>query len=106
MSGFGLCRGDLRSFVLTFRAVCANTLPHRHLFALLKQGSTFRRIFFRVGEFCYHGQLDTDMERVPTLADVPVLIPLLQKQQGKLSYLQEIDAVRYLHQGGRLGELF
>uniref|UniRef100_A0A6U1P8Q3 Uncharacterized protein n=1 Tax=Fibrocapsa japonica TaxID=94617 RepID=A0A6U1P8Q3_9STRA len=44
-----------------------------------------RKVFFRCGNWCYAGQLSFGVDEVG-LSDLPRVIPLLQRQQSKLSY--------------------
>lgn len=47
--------------------------------------SNQRDVFFRCGNWCYRGPIDFNGARVGT-ADLPVLIPTLQRQQSSLRY--------------------
>lgn len=49
-------------------------------------------VLFRCGNWCYGGQVDLGGSRLE-LADVPVAIPALQKQQASLQYLGEWKAL-------------
>lgn len=52
--------------------------------------SPFRSVFFRCGNFCYTGHLDTGTTS-PSLASLPSIVPTLQTQQTKLAYVGVID---------------
>ena len=49
-------------------------------------------VLFRCGNWCYTGKVDLGSATVE-LADLPVVIPALQKQQGSLQYLCEWKAM-------------
>lgn len=49
-------------------------------------------VLFRCGNWCYSGKVDLGSASVE-LADLPVVIPALQKQQGSLQYLCEWKAM-------------
>lgn len=51
-------------------------------------------VFFRCGNWCYKGTIQFGGVEVNT-EELPILIPLLQKQQGSLRYY--CNAKRYLH---------
>ncbi|CEG43061.1 uncharacterized protein PHALS_13283 [Plasmopara halstedii] len=54
--------------------------------------SNLHEVLFRCGNWCYSGKVDlgnADLE----LADLPVVIPALQKQQASLQYLSEWKAL-------------
>lgn len=52
--------------------------------------STRRETFFRCGNYCYQANLDLGYKKC-LLGNVPQIIPVLQKQQPKLTYLHEIE---------------
>jgi len=51
-----------------------------------------RHVMFRCGNWCYVGHIMLDSKRI-TLMDVPRLIPLLQKQQNRLHFFCNADAM-------------
>mmetsp|Transcript_11031 Transcript_11031/g.14377 ORF Transcript_11031/g.14377 Transcript_11031/m.14377 type:complete len:657 (+) Transcript_11031:68-2038(+) len=51
-----------------------------------------RGVFFRCGNWCYAGELSFGVDEIG-LSDLPRMIPLLQRQQGKLAYYCTYDKV-------------
>jgi hypothetical protein len=54
--------------------------------------SNIHEVLFRCGNWCYSGRVDLGNSALE-LADLPVVIPALQKQQGSLQYLCEWKAM-------------
>ncbi|TYZ56957.1 hypothetical protein PybrP1_010152 [[Pythium] brassicae (nom. inval.)] len=54
--------------------------------------SSLHDVLFRCGNWCYTGKVDLGSASLE-LADLPVVIPALQKQQGSLQYLCEWKAM-------------
>ena len=56
----------------------------------LRNESVSRQAFFQCGPSCYTGEIKLGLEHAfgdVTLKDIPALVPLVQRQQGDLTYL-------------------
>lgn len=56
----------------------------------LRNESVSRHAFFQCGPSCYTGEIKLGLEHAfgdVTLKDIPALVPLVQRQQGDLTYL-------------------
>ena len=50
-----------------------------------KDAFNMNEVFFRCGNWCYKGPIDFSGTTIGT-ADLPIIIPTLQRQQGSLRY--------------------
>lgn len=65
---------------------------YNQTYVIRSSDSALHDVLFRCGNWCYGGLVDLGSSQVE-LADVPVVIPALQKQQASLQYLCEWKAM-------------
>lgn len=74
----------------------SNVVALRHgynqTYILRSSKTNLHDVLFRCGNWCYSGKVDLGSASLE-LADLPVVIPALQKQQGSLQYLCEWKAM-------------
>lgn len=77
-------------------SLAADVVALRHgynqTYIIRSSTSAIHEVLFRCGNWCYAGRVDLGGSKVE-LADLPVVIPALQKQQGSLQYLCEWKAM-------------
>lgn len=77
-------------------APSSNVVALRHgynqTYIVRSSKSSLHEVLFRCGNWCYAGKVDLGGAALE-LADLPVVIPALQKQQGSLQYLCEWKAM-------------
>lgn len=73
-------------------AVVALRHGYNQTYVVRASTSSLHDVLFRCGNWCYTGTVDLGSASLE-LADLPVVIPALQKQQGSLQYLCEWKAM-------------